>query len=58
LPPPLPASRRYSYYSLIAGSIGNVLRGNLKFLRLQRYFAGSIYIGLGAVTALSGMSKK
>jgi len=39
-------------YALAAGSIGNWLRGNLKFLRAQRYFAGSIYLGLGALTAL------
>jgi threonine/homoserine/homoserine lactone efflux protein len=47
-----------SMYSLLAGSIGNVLRGNLKFLRAQRYFAGSVYIGLGAATALTGTSRK
>ncbi len=47
-----------SLYSLLAGSIGNLLRGNLKFLRAQRYFAGSVYIGLGAATALTGTSKK
>ena len=45
-------------YALAAGSIGNRLRGNLKFLRAQRYFAGSVYIGLGAATALTGTSKK
>ena len=47
-----------SFYSLLAGSIGNLLRGNLKFLRAQRYFAGSVYIGLGAATALTGTSRK
>ena len=47
-----------SLYSLLAGSIGNLLRGNLKFLRAQRYFAGSVYIGLGAATALTGTGKK
>jgi threonine/homoserine/homoserine lactone efflux protein len=47
-----------SIYALAAGGIGNWLRGNLKFLRAQRYFAGSVYIGLGAVTALSGAHKK
>jgi threonine/homoserine/homoserine lactone efflux protein len=47
-----------SLYSLLAGSVGNVLRGNLKFLRAQRYFAGSVYIGLGAATALTGTSRK
>ncbi len=45
-------------YSLLASSVGNLLRGNLKFLRAQRYFAGSVYIGLGAATALTGTSKK
>ncbi|HYY56151.1 MAG TPA: LysE family translocator [Pyrinomonadaceae bacterium] len=47
-----------SVYALAAGSIGNWLRGNLKFLRAQRIFAGSVYIGLGAATALSGAHKK
>ena len=45
-------------YALAAGSVGNWLRGNLKFLRAQRYFAGSVYVGLGAVTALGGAHKK
>jgi threonine/homoserine/homoserine lactone efflux protein len=47
-----------SIYALASGSIGNWLRGNLKFLRAQRYFAGSVYIGLGAATALSGAHRK
>jgi len=29
----------------------------LLFLRAQRYFAGTVYIALGAVTALSGVHK-
>lgn len=45
-------------YALAAGSIGNWLRGNAKFLRAQRYFAGSVYIGLGAATAFSGTHKR
>ena len=45
-------------YAVLAGSIGNLLRENLKFLRAQRYFAGSVYIGLGVTTALTGTSKK
>jgi threonine/homoserine/homoserine lactone efflux protein len=45
-------------YALAAGGVGNRLRGNLKFLRAQRYFAGSVYIGLGALTALGGAHKK
>jgi len=47
-----------SLYSLLAGSIGNLLRGNRRFLRAQRYFAGSVYIGLGAAAALTGANKK
>jgi threonine/homoserine/homoserine lactone efflux protein len=39
-------------YALLAGSAGAWLRGNLRFLRAQRYFAGSVYLGLGAVTAV------
>ncbi len=45
-------------YALAAGSIGNRLRGSIRFLRAQRYFAGSVYIGLGAATALTGTHKK
>jgi threonine/homoserine/homoserine lactone efflux protein len=45
-------------YALAAGSIGNWLRGNLRFLRAQRFFAGSVYLGLGAATALGGTHKK
>ena len=47
-----------SIYALLSGSVGNLLRGNLRLLRAQRYFAGSVYIGLGAMTALTGASKK
>jgi threonine/homoserine/homoserine lactone efflux protein len=45
-------------YALVAGSISNWLRGNEKFVRGQRYFAGAVYIGLGAATALTGAHKK
>lgn len=45
-------------YALLAGSVGHWLRGNLRFLRAQRYFAGSIYLGLGVATALTGSERK
>jgi threonine/homoserine/homoserine lactone efflux protein len=45
-------------YALAAGSIGNWLRGNSRFLRAQRVFAGSVYLGLGAATALGGTHNK
>jgi threonine/homoserine/homoserine lactone efflux protein len=41
-------------YAISAGGLGNWLRGNLKFLRVQRYFAATVYIGLGAAMALTG----
>jgi threonine/homoserine/homoserine lactone efflux protein len=47
-----------STYALLTGSAGNLLRGNLKLLRAQRYFAGGVYIGLGVMTALTGSAKK
>jgi threonine/homoserine/homoserine lactone efflux protein len=47
-----------STYALLTGSAGNLLRGNLRLLRAQRYFAGSVYIGLGVMTALTGSAKK
>lgn len=47
-----------SIYAFLSGSVGNLLRGNLKLLRAQRYFAGSVYIGLGAMAALTGSTKK
>lgn len=46
-----------SVYALLAGTVGGWLKGNLKFLRTQRYFAGTVYIGLGVGMALSGADK-
>lgn len=40
-------------YALLAGTAGNWLKNNMRVLRAQRYFAGTIYIALGMVTALS-----
>jgi threonine/homoserine/homoserine lactone efflux protein len=44
-------------YALSAAGLGNWLRGNLKLLRAQRYFAATVYIGLGAAMALTGSNK-
>lgn len=41
-------------YAMLGGTLGQWLRGNRPFLKTQRYFAGSVYIGLGVSTALSG----
>jgi threonine/homoserine/homoserine lactone efflux protein len=47
-----------SLYALLAGAFGQWWKGNLSFLRAQRYFAGTVYIGLGLTTAFAdGKSK-
>ena len=46
-----------SLFALLAGTIGQWLKGNLRFLRAQRYFTGGVYIALGIGTALSGSHK-
>ncbi len=43
-----------SLYALLASSLGEWLRGNGSFPRIQRYVSGSIYLGLGLATAFSG----
>ena len=43
-----------SLWALAAGSAGEVLRARRGFLRAQRWVSGSIYLGLGALTALAG----
>ncbi|MBW4658480.1 MAG: LysE family translocator [Drouetiella hepatica Uher 2000/2452] len=45
-------------YALVAGTIGQWLKRSTKFLRFQKYFAGSTYMGLGVTTALSGAPSK
>jgi threonine/homoserine/homoserine lactone efflux protein len=40
-------------YALLAGSLGHWLRGNMRFLRAERYVTGTIYIGLGVTAALA-----
>lgn len=47
-----------SGYALLAGTLGGFLRGSLRFWRAQRYFAGTVYIGLGIFTALSSTNRE
>jgi threonine/homoserine/homoserine lactone efflux protein len=47
-----------SSYALAAGTAGGWLRGNMRFLRFQRYFSGTIYIGLGLTAALASGHRK
>lgn len=40
-------------FALLAGAAGDFLRRNRRFLRLQRWFAGTSFIGLGLTAALA-----
>ena len=42
-----------SLYALLAGSVGQWLKGTRSFLRVGRYLVGTVYIGLGVMAALS-----
>jgi threonine/homoserine/homoserine lactone efflux protein len=45
-------------YALLAGTAGNWLRTNQRFLRAQKYVTGSIYILLGLTAAFAGSNQK
>ncbi len=47
-----------SIYALLAGQIGGWLKQSETFQQRQRYFSGSVYIGLGVITAVSGRKSK
>ncbi len=47
-----------SAYALLAGTMGRWLWGHPRFVRGERYVSGSVYIGLGAIAALSGPGVK
>jgi threonine/homoserine/homoserine lactone efflux protein len=42
-----------SLYALLAGTVGQWLKGTRSFLRVERYLVGTVYIGLGLMAALS-----
>jgi len=42
-----------SLWALASGTAGGVLRRSRRFVRVQRYVTGSVYVGLGVATALS-----
>ena len=44
-------------WALLAGSAGSWLKGNVHFLRRQRFVTGAIYLGLGVTTAFAGNGK-
>ena len=41
-------------YAMVAGTAGGWLKSTRSFMRVERYAVGSVYIGLGLMTALSG----
>ncbi len=43
-----------SAYALIAGMAGHLISSNRSVAQIQKYLAGTIYIGLGLVAAFSG----
>lgn len=43
-----------SVYAVVAGSVRGWLAGNQRWADFQKKFAGTVYIGLGVTTALSG----
>ena len=45
-------------YALLAGTLRGALRQSVAFLRVQRYVTGSVFVGLGLVTAVSGTKAK
>lgn len=47
-----------SLWALAAGTAGGMLRGSRRFLRAQRYVAGTVYLGLGVATALAGSHRR
>jgi threonine/homoserine/homoserine lactone efflux protein len=46
-----------SLWALAAGTAGGLLRRSRRFVIAQRYVTGSVYVGLGLVTAFSGSSE-
>ena len=47
-----------SMWALAAGSAGETLRKSRRWAQVQRYVSGSVFVGLGLVTALTGSHQK
>ena len=47
-----------SMWALAAGSAGETLRKSRRWAQVQRYVSGSVFVGLGVVTALTGSHRK
>jgi threonine/homoserine/homoserine lactone efflux protein len=46
-----------SLWAIAAGTAGGLLRRSHRFLRTQRYVAGTVYVGLGVATAFAGSAE-
>jgi threonine/homoserine/homoserine lactone efflux protein len=46
-----------SLWALAAGTAGGLLRRSRRYVRVQRYVTGSVYVGLGVATAVSGSAQ-
>jgi len=42
-----------STWALVAGTLGDRMRRSTRYLRVQRFVSGSVFVGLGAVAAFS-----
>jgi len=47
-----------SMWALAAGSAGEALRNSRRWAQTQRYVSGTVFVGLGVVTALTGSHRK
>jgi threonine/homoserine/homoserine lactone efflux protein len=47
-----------SIWALAAGTAGGVLRRSRRFVSGQRYVAGTVYVGLGVLTAFAGSAEE
>jgi threonine/homoserine/homoserine lactone efflux protein len=47
-----------SLWALAAGTASGMLRRSRRFLKTQKYVAGTVYIGLGVATALAGSAEE
>ena len=45
-------------YAVIAGTLSGRLRGSATVLRAQRYVSGTVFVGLGLLTAVSGSRRQ
>lgn len=47
-----------SVWAVGAGAAGDVLRRSRRFAHVQRYVSGTVFVGLGVVTALAGSGRE